>query len=248
MVSDAERILTDRNRRVRAAEPVPGILGSVFLHALFLLFIIGLLASRNPEKPEKLLPYVPVDVVELGRQTTAPPAPVRAPVPQQKAQRGPAAAPRPQTVSPHGTRVPKDELEVRLRTLARLRQPDSNLTIENDGASDITSSNGAAAGPVAYSVRDYIRAQILRRWNLNIAELKGRTLVIPLHVMLTGKGAIIKVEIRNPGRYATDAVYRDIAISARNAVLLSAPFKLPEHAPRDGIDFDLSLNPRDALR
>jgi len=91
MVSDAERILTDRNRRVRAAEPVPGILGSVFLHALFLLFIIGLLASRNPEKAEKLLPYVPVDVVELGRQTTAPPAPVRAPVPQQKAQRGPAA-------------------------------------------------------------------------------------------------------------------------------------------------------------
>ncbi len=97
-------------------------------------------------------------------------------------------------------------------------------------------------------MRDYIRAQILRRWNLNIAELKGRNIVIPLHVVVSGKGAIVAVDILDRQRYTTDPVYRDIALSARNAVLLSAPFQLPNGTPRDGLDFRLTLNPRDTLR
>lgn len=219
------------------------------LHGLAVLFVLLMTAGRTPERPEKRPEFVPVDVVETGGRTTAPPAPQRAQVPLQKAMRGAAAAPRPEAASPSRTRPPQDELEVRLKTLAHLRRPDSDLRIENGGASDAAAaSGGEAAGPAAYSVRDYIRAQVLRRWSLDIAKLAGRDLSIPLHVVLTGNGTVVKVEVLDRKRYKTDASYRDIALSARNAVLLSAPFKLTDRARRSGLDFTLELNPRDTLR
>ncbi|HEX3673028.1 MAG TPA: hypothetical protein VHU87_02030 [Rhizomicrobium sp.] len=235
--------------RTLSSEPLPGVLASLLLHGLILFCILFLFYHRPPDAAQKSPAFVPVDVVEFGDQTTAPPEPVHAAVPQQKAMRGPASAPRPEAVAPNRTRPAPDALEVQLKNLAKLRQPDSDLTIENDGASDVTAtSNGAEAGPTAYSVRDFIRAQILRRWNLDLSKLGSQTMLIALHVQLSKHGAVLDTEILDKHRYTTDAVYRDIAISARNAVLLSAPFKLPEHTPERALDFTLKLNPRDTLR
>jgi len=236
-------------RRGFVVDMGPGLLGSLLLHGFAFLLILFLIIRHTAQDTQKQPPFVPVDVVQWGEQTTAPPSPEHAPVPQQKAMLGPASAPKPEAAAPNKTRVAPDELQVKLRNLAKLQQPDSDLKIENGASDEVATSNGAAPGAVtAYSVRDYIRAQILRRWVFDFSTLGNRNVSIPLHVALTGKGAVISAEILNRQRYITDRIYRDVALSARNAVLLSAPFKLPEGAPRQGIDFTIDLNPRDTLR
>lgn len=227
----------------------PGVAGSLLLHGLALLLILLLFVRSAQQISQKQPPFLPVDVVQLGDETTAPPAPNHAAVPQQKAMKGPAGAPKPEAYAPNRTKAPRDELEVQLKNLSRLRQPDSDLKIENGASDDLATSNGAAPGAAtAYSVRDYIRAQILRRWVFDFSTLGNRNISIPLRVSLTGRGVVIVAEIMDHHRYVTDKVFRDVALSARNAVLLSAPFKLPDGAPKDGIDFTLDLNPRDTLR
>ncbi|HWA30548.1 MAG TPA: hypothetical protein VG867_05600, partial [Rhizomicrobium sp.] len=211
--------------------------------------ILFLILRHTAEIAQKQPPFVPIDVVQLGDETTAPPAPNRAPVPEQKAMKGPAGAPKPQAYAPNRTKAPTDELEVQLKNLSKLRQPDSDLKIENGASDDMATTNGAAPGAIsAYSVRDYIRAQILRRWVFDFSTLGTRNISIPLHVSLTGRGAVIDVEVLDHQRFIKDKAYREVALSARNAVLLSAPFKLPDGAPKEGIDFTLDLNPRDTLR
>jgi len=227
----------------------PGVAGSLLLHGIALLLILLLFVRNTQQILQKQPPFVPIDVVQLGDETTAPPAPHHASVPQKKAMKGPAAAPKPEAYAPNRTKVPKDELEVQLKNLSKLRQPDSDLKIENGASDDTATTNGAAPGSAtAYSVRDYIRAQILRRWVFDFSTLGNRNITIPLRVSLTGRGVVIIAEITDRHRYVTDKVFRDVALSARNAVLLSAPFKLPAGAPKDGIDFTLELNPRDTLR
>lgn len=231
------------------AQTSPGVAGSLLLHGIALALLLFLFMHGAEKIAGKQPPFVPIDVVQIGDETTAPPAPKHAPVPQQKAMKGPAAAPKPEAYAPNRTKAPKDELEVQLKNLAKLRQPDSDLKIENGAADDTATTNGAAPGTATvYSVRDYIRAQILRRWVFDFSTLGNRNIVIPLRVSLTGKGVVIVAEITDRERYVKDKVFREVALSARNAVLLSAPFKLPAGAPKDGIDFTLELNPRDTLR
>lgn len=243
------RMAVFRSTHRELVDASPGVLGSLVLHGLALLLVLFLVLRHSAGIAGKQAPFVPVDVIQLGDQTTAPPAPNRAPVPQQKAMKGPAGAPKPESYAPNRTKAPKDELEVQLKNLSKLRQPDSDLKIENGASDDLATTNGAAPGTVtAYSVRDYIRAQILRRWVFDFAALGNRNVSIPLRVSLTGRGAVIDAEILDHQRYVKDKVYRDVALSARNAVFLSAPFKLPAGAPKEGIDFTIDLNPRDTLR
>jgi hypothetical protein len=238
-----------RARHGRLVEMGPAVAGSLLLHGLVLFLILFLFMRSAQQITQRQPPFLPVDVVQLGDQTTAPPAPIKAAVPQQKAMKGPAGAPKPEAYAPNKTKAPKDELEVQLKNLSKLRQPDSDLKVENGASDDLATTNGAASGTATvYSVRDYIRAQILRRWVFDFSTLGNRNISIPLRVSLTGHGVVIVAEIMDHHRYVTDKVYRDVALSARNAVLLSAPFKLPDGAPKDGIDFTLDLNPRDTLR
>ena len=49
-------------------------------------------------------------------------------------------------------------------------------------------------------------------------------------------------------RHATDAVFRQIAMSAKNAVLLSSPILLPAGNYPAQTEMTIQLNPRDAMR
>jgi hypothetical protein len=225
----------------------PGVLGSLLLHGLAALLILFFLV-RGEEIAQKPAPFVPVDVVPLGPETTAPPAPRHSVIPEQRASRGPQGSPKPAGVSPHGTKPLPDDLALKLKSLSKLRAPHSDLKIDNDGTADQTASDGGASGPAAYSVKDYIRAQVLRRWSLDLGKLGKRNFVIPLHIDVSGRGFVTDVEFVELQRFKTDALYRDIAISARNAVLLSSPIKLPDGQFGNGLSVTLMLNPRDTQR
>ena len=234
------------NREVQ--ELSPGVLGSLLLHGLAALLILFFLIRGEQQIAQKPSRFVPVDVVPLGPETSAPPAPQHAVIPQQRGSRGPQGSPKPEGVSSHGTKPLPDELTLKLKNLSRLRAPNSDLTIDNDGTANETASNNGAAGAAAYSVKDYIRAQVLRRWSLDLGKLGSRNFVIPLHIEVSGRGFVTEVEFVEQQRFKTDALYRDIAISARNAVLLSSPIKLPDGQFSDGLSVTLDLNPRDTQR
>jgi hypothetical protein len=98
-----------------------------------------------------------------------------------------------------------------------------------------------------FSVKDYIRAQVERRWNPDLASLRNREVSVPIHVEITSAGVVLKAEIVDTAR-AADPDYREFAVSARNAVLLSSPIALPAGYYQDVMDMVLYLNPKDALR
>jgi hypothetical protein len=131
-----------------------------------------------------------------------------------------------------------DELETKLQALAELRQPDSAQSIPR-----LLAANGdGASGRPGRGLDDLIRAQVERRWNLDLATL-GNT----IRVEMTNAGVVLKAEIVDSSR-TTDPGYREVAVSARNAVLLSSPLSLPAGHYQGVMDMVLYLNPRDALR
>ena len=231
-----------------------GLAASLALHGLFALLVLLLIlrGATQPSVPPSHL--VPVEIVQLGANTTSPPEPLKAKIPQpvtpRAAPREPAAANRPQGTSPTGVK-PLDDLETRLRALARLRQPESNLKpLDVPAAADTpASSSDAAPGAIAaYAVRDLIRAQVLRKWNFDVVALGHSSFVVALKVVVLKNGRVASVAILDRERYTKDALYRDIALSARNAVLLSSPLTLPAGAIDYSMEVTLNLNPRDTLK
>ena len=146
--------------------------------------------------------------------------------------------------------LPADNLDTKLRALAHLRQPRSDLPVlDNSGTADVASESpdASASDQAAYSIRDFVRATVERKWNLDFAKLGSRHYRIPLHIVMRRDGNIVHVDIVDHQRYITDAVYRSISLSARNAVLLSSPIPLPPGEYHDVMEMTLVFNPRDML-
>jgi hypothetical protein len=242
----------------------PGFAISLVVHGLAAFFLIFQMNTAPAS-----LPVVPIEVVQLADEI--PPSPAaknaareplsRAAARERQASLTPPRATQTQTIerpaipnrpadTPAPEQIPRDELETKLQGLAQLRQPQTDPRLLNGAGSfaDTVDGNGAARGRGAgYSVMDYIRAQVERRWNLNTTELGARNIVIPIHVVLAADGSVTKAEIVDQKRTITDAEYRSLALAARNAVILSSPFALP--SGQNGImDMTLDLNPRDTLQ
>jgi hypothetical protein len=197
------------------------------------------------------LPNVlPVELIRLADETRSPPAEKHSIVPQQKAGRPQeAASPVPGTTSATGRR-PIDALDAKLKALARLKQPDSKLTIgEGQGISNVDSANGEPGDGATYAIRDYVLAQVLRRWTLNLSRA-GSTKPLAIRIAVTMKrdGTVTAAEIVEQARTKTDALYRDIAIGARNAVLLASPVALPAGDYPKEMHFTLVMDTRAVLR
>lgn len=232
----------------------PGYAASFLLHLTALLLVLFfLMKTSQTQAPSRV---VPVDlVIRLAEETTSPPAALKSPQPVQPAmrsQRREESNPRPaEGTSPTGTRqLPLDNLDAKLRDLARLSQPKSDLpALDNSGTADVAAeSPGGASGEAAYSIRDFVRATVERKWNLDFGKLGRRQYAIPLHIVMKRDGDIVDVEIVDRARYLTDAVYRSISLSARNAVLLSSPISLPPGEYSDVMEMTLVFNPRDMRR
>ena len=236
----------------------PGVIGSLMLHVAalgLLLYQVGV--------PPVLLSVIPVELVQLAEQTATPSPQPDAPVqpsagssprlasvtpprPAPRAQPRPAPAPPvapPSTPQPAPDALPpapQDALRSQLDALAKLRVPN------NSGAG--APGSGGPAGAAGYRVEDLIRAQVQRRWSLRLDELGERELIVTIHLVLEPDGTVAKAEVVDTPRTRGDDVYRSIAISARNAVLLSSPLTLPQGMTEEMRDMTISFNTRDSLR
>ncbi len=240
-------------RRKFALENGPGVLTSGLAHGLALLLI--LFGFRNAIVRPGAGNCTPSSSTSCiwAKTTQSPPAPLKSR--RYRSNRLSCGAHRRRIVpmlacgqipSP----VVHDDFLNRLNSLSKLRAPETDTqALHGQGETEAPStSNDSTPGDEAtYSLRDYIRAQILRRWSLDLSAAGARTIVVGLHVVMKANGTITSAEIIDKHRYATDAAFRQIAMSARNAILLASPINLPpgHYAPETAMT--LSLNPRDVL-
>jgi outer membrane biosynthesis protein TonB len=235
----------------------PGVIGSFVLHAA----VLGLLLYQIGVPPA-LIPVIPVELVQFFEQTTSP-----SPQPETKAAlpgagaseqlasvAPPRPAPRPEPApappealpstpqpAPDVLPPPADPLQGQLDALAKLRMPNNSSTTSGAG-------NAPPGAQTGYRVEDLIRAQVQRRWNLRLDELGERELVVTIHIVIEPDGTVAKAEIVDTARGRSDETYRSIALSARNAVLLSSPLTLPVGLTDEMRDMTVSFNTRDSLR
>jgi outer membrane biosynthesis protein TonB len=226
-----------------------GLIVSVALHALALsaiILVLGLAADRD-DAPI----VVPVNIVELGPRTVSPTEPVKAEVPEQTA--APPSSPdaKPIDLSARQKQPPPDDLEIKLRKLAQLREPmvDVDLARKGEGLSRASAMRqDAALGPEA-KIKDFLRDQIEHHWSPDLASLHGRNVSVPILVAITTKtGVVTRAEIVNNPQAGFDSGYDEIAVSARNAALLSSPLTLPPGHYPESMQVILTLNTADALR
>jgi outer membrane biosynthesis protein TonB len=87
----------------------------------------------------------------------------------------------------------------------------------------------SAIGPqMTSSELDALRSQISNHWNVDPGRKDAAGIVVVIRVTAGPDGAVIGMpQIEDTARLATDPVYRSIAESARRAILLSSPLKLP---------------------
>lgn len=236
-----------------AEENGPGLFGSVLLHGIVAIFVLGFYVGIASKPAETGLPrMVPVDLVRFGAETASPPEERKALVPQQRSARpNEASSPTLEAVAPDKVKpAPADPLAAKLRALAKLRQTGKTNSEDGTGVSNLSAtSDGAVSGDRAtYSVKDIIRAQVERRWSLNLRKLGGRNYAILIHIVVKRDGTVVSSEIVDNVRAKDDPLYRDIALSARNAVLLSSPLTLPPGDYGNSMSMTLDLYPRDTLR
>jgi hypothetical protein len=227
-----------------------GWMASAVLHGLALALILLLLNAPVPQPGADKMHFVPVTIVTSGGESNAP-------------RKGENAAPvkaRAATVTHHAATVrtpthlgiapkvaPKDEMDAKLENLSKLAQPQSgSVSAARNFAATEPGEGGEGAGEMgAYGVRDLVRAQVLRRWSLDLTTLGGRSFSIPIRVQLTRGGVVLKAEVVDQQRFRTDHAYHELALSAKNAVILSSPMTLPDGHYSDVFELTLLLNPRD---
>ena len=218
-----------------------GFAGSAVLHGL-VLGVVLMVAQHGMQTARSGLLSVPVEIalpnpeLRMGEKSAV--VPQQAPVPDTTAsiQRG--------TDGKSATA----EFVAKLQTLAKLRQPDAATELGTAASPASALDDDATPGRQAlYNVRDLLRAQVERRWNIDLALLGDDQFSVPIHVEITENGVVTKAEIVDNAR-SVDPVYRAVAASARNAVLLASPLALPPGHYRGTLDIVLNLDPRDALR
>ena len=132
----------------------------------------------------------------------------------------------------------------KLEALAKLRQSDYDSDLPAQQATNDVPTPGAMTVSAA---KDFIRAEVERRWNFDLKKFGDGGYSVPIHVRITSAGTVLSAEILD-NEHSADPIYREIALSARSAVLLSSPFALPAGHYQDVMDMVLDLDPRETLR
>jgi hypothetical protein len=212
-----------------------GLASSAVLHGLILLLLL-LAASHGVEGSHGTIELVPVEIELTGSNPHA----QSADLPQSE-----AAAQLPANSPASGAKAAQDELETKLAALAKLHQPDPDQpAVQTQTARSM--SDDAAPGRLT-ALRDFIRDQVERHWSLDLESLGAEEFSIPIQIEITSSGTVLKAEIIDTARDA-DPIYREIASSARNAVLSASPLSLPAGHYQNVMELVLYLNPRESLR
>ena len=221
----------------------PAVLLSVLLHGLLVLLALWYLGHR-PIQGQTSLRALPVDLVIGGGQGPASSATPATRV--QVARPHPESAPVPEGTNPKGTKEPEDELSARLRALAQLKTPEAALP--NADNTTMPGGGGGGDGEGNYALKDFIRAQILRRWLPDLSIPGARNMPVLIRVRLLKSGTIDEVTIVDQQRFHVDKAFHNMALSARDAALLASPIQAPGMRHEKTQTLTIDLDPKAVLR
>ena len=222
----------------------PAVLLSFLLHGLLVLLALWYLGQR-PVLTQTPLRALPVDLVIGGGQGQASSATPAARL--QVARPHPESAPVPEGTNPHGTKQPEDELSARLRALAHLKTPDAALP-NADNTTMPGGGSGGDDGEGNYALKDFIRAQILRRWLPDLSIPGARNMPVLIRIRLLKSGAVDDVTIVDQKRFHDDKAFHNMALSARDAALLASPIQAPGVRYEKTQTVTIDLDPKAVLR
>jgi hypothetical protein len=232
----------------RRSRPARGWAASILLHGIALIF--AFLAVKPQFPGAERLHFVPVTLVTSGGDSNAPrrgsnAAPLKAATVAPTKRKATVRTPVHVGVAPKP--APQDEMESKLNSLSRLAQPQSGsvATAHNFGATE-PGEGGEGEGQIgAYGVRDLVRAQVLRRWSLDLPTLGTRNFSIAIRVEMTSRGQVLEANVVDQSRFRTDPIFHELALSAKNAVILASPLTLPDGHYADTFAVTVLLNPRE---
>lgn len=231
------------------ARNVLGFAGSLVLHAAVLLALLAV-GQGGSQATAGGARFIPVEVLTEAHDATQPVA-TGAAVASEQWQKGTladaGAAGAAPAALPDAGKAPQDALETKLEALARLRQADAEIQSGPNREMAATGDAQSFGSGVPFGLRDFLRAQVERRWHLDVANLAAANESVPIHVEIARDGSVLKAEAER-GTQSDDPAYRELVASARNAVLAASPFALPPGRYQDVMEVVLDLNPRDALR
>ena len=220
----------------------PGAIMSLLLHGLLLLLALWYLAHR-PSVSDTQLRALPVELVIGGAMgqgaSPMPAAQIRVARPH------PQSSPVPQGVRPNATKDLEDELSVKLRAMAQWKTPDAALPNADNSAAP--SGGDGSTGEGNYALKDYIRAQILRRWLPDLSIPGARDMPVLMRVRLLKSGMIGDVTIVDQQRFHDDKAFRNMALSARDAALLASPIQMPGAKYEKAQTLTINLDPKAVL-
>jgi outer membrane biosynthesis protein TonB len=154
------------------------------------------------------------------------------------------AKPTPQpsaTATPHSRR-PMEKADDMVAALLRMAQAAHGAAQGSSGGHGQSGAGSGARGPGSTTLKDFIRAQIERRWQIDAG---APDMVVTLRVVLDADGAVLSaVVVEDPG---LDLGKRSVAMAARNAALLSSPLQFPPGLDGAG-EMTVELNTRDTRR
>jgi hypothetical protein len=276
--TDHLSIVTDgRGRQYSRRRMSWGLAGSALLHSLVaLLLIFGLPDVRQRPPIEAAIPVdlvrageptaSPPEPQKALTPKVMPEATVPSPKPAPQAE-----APLPTSTIPraaNGVRIdpladisppPKPRAQV-LGTGEHLRRvkiarhpaplpPAETAASAGPPAEDIAIGTDLnARGPATYDVKDLIRTQIERRWNFDVGASAAADFSVSIHLVVDPDGTIDSADILPDPRFASDRTFHELAISARDAALVSSPLQLPAGALSGPDDMVLKFSPHDVLR
>jgi hypothetical protein len=226
----------DRGER-RGFEQDLGLASSLALHGVVVALLL-LAASNGVEGSHGTLELVPVEIETAGKNPDA----QSAGLPKSEATR--QSLP---DASAWGAAQAADALNTKLQALAKLSQPAPDRpAFQPPIDSKLLTTNDVTPGRLP-ALRDFIRDQVERHWSLDLASLGTEEFSIPIRIEITSSGSVLKADIIDTARDA-DPVYREVASSARNAVLSASPLSLPKGHYQSVMELVLYFNPRESLR
>jgi hypothetical protein len=109
-------------------------------------------------------------------------------------------------------------------------------------------TKGALEGALTAGEEDFIRQQIYPHWSIPGGIAEAENLIVELRITLQDDGTVTNIQILDQNRCQENPQYRAAAESARRAVRIASPLKIPPNRLELFRSFRLRFNPKDALR
>lgn len=165
----------------------------------------------------------------------------------------PTPAP-PAPAKPRNAPATVNEIAALLKLAEARHQPSAALPNRRAQVAPTSANVGAISTETAggdqglQGIKDFLRAQIERRWEFDVERLGRLDAVVSIRIVLGYDGTVVSATIVPDARHRDDADLAALARSARNAVLLSSPLRLPPRMPDTFRDVTLNFSPRDVAR